>query len=137
MVQSGIADIDECLADRNMCLQGRCKNTIGSYICDCNDGFDVKEGEHTCTGMSVSIVVVISLLDFTMFQKQSQMYKEWEYTDKRFYNHCSITIHPVSSFASIVFLKNQIITTDNYGANIGNFAALLFHTNSLYFVTFP
>ena len=33
-------DVDECLDDTVMCVNGTCVNTAGSFNCDCNDGYE-------------------------------------------------------------------------------------------------
>lgn len=44
------ADIDECREGYN-CSQ-HCNNTIGSYLCYCDDGFTLNATDgHTCDGM--------------------------------------------------------------------------------------
>lgn len=44
-------DIDECLA--NICGQyGSCTNTIGSYVCNCNEGFHIQsDATPVCQGL--------------------------------------------------------------------------------------
>ena len=42
-------DIDECLAETDMCAQN-CTNTPGSYECSCHNGFD--EDGINCIGMN-------------------------------------------------------------------------------------
>ena len=44
-------DIDEC-EGVNDCQQ-LCENTVGSYVCSCNEGFTLAEDSRNCTGMSV------------------------------------------------------------------------------------
>lgn len=43
-------DVDECLSEEDDCHEfANCTNTIGSFICNCSDGF---EGNGTiCTGI--------------------------------------------------------------------------------------
>jgi len=43
-----LSDVDECAESREVCMEGRCRNTVGSYVCDCEDGFTVQHG--VCTG---------------------------------------------------------------------------------------
>jgi len=43
-----LSDVDECAESRQVCMQGRCKNTVGSFVCDCENGFSVQNG--SCTG---------------------------------------------------------------------------------------
>lgn len=38
------SDVDECAAG-NMCQNGECDNTMGSYKCRCEDGYSVKPDE--------------------------------------------------------------------------------------------
>ena len=33
-------DVDECTEMPELCLNGKCTNTDGSYICDCNEGYN-------------------------------------------------------------------------------------------------
>ena len=34
-------DIDECRSRYNICRNGRCKNTKGSFTCECTDGYEL------------------------------------------------------------------------------------------------
>lgn len=43
------ADTNECLVNNGGC-EHNCTNTLGSYICSCNDGFDL-EADMYCIGM--------------------------------------------------------------------------------------
>jgi len=47
-----ISDIDECQEDRELCQPGICKNTYGSYYCECQQGYSVKPGTTSCTGIT-------------------------------------------------------------------------------------
>ena len=46
--RSSCADIDEC-RDRSSCGSGRCTNVVGSFQCDCFDGF-TNGPDITCVG---------------------------------------------------------------------------------------
>ena len=41
MSLSGLScvDIDDCRENPLICLHGRCRNTVGSYICECESGY--------------------------------------------------------------------------------------------------
>lgn len=41
-------DINECIEFPGMCLNGRCKNTVGSYSCRCNQGYALDENGIKC-----------------------------------------------------------------------------------------
>ncbi|XP_043673250.1 fibrillin-2-like isoform X2 [Vespula pensylvanica] len=41
-------DINECIEFPGMCVNGRCKNTVGSYSCRCNQGFALDEHGIKC-----------------------------------------------------------------------------------------
>lgn len=43
-------DINECVEFPGMCQNGRCKNTIGSYSCRCNQGYALDEHGIKCNG---------------------------------------------------------------------------------------
>ncbi len=36
-----LEDINECNEMTQMCKNGRCSNTFGSYMCSCDDGFEL------------------------------------------------------------------------------------------------
>lgn len=36
------ADVDECEMNPNLCQNGKCDNTAGSFACRCEDGYSVK-----------------------------------------------------------------------------------------------
>ncbi|XP_053389047.1 mucin-like protein [Mercenaria mercenaria] len=41
------SDVNECLLDSNGCKQ-HCKNTNGSYFCECNSGYELESDGHSC-----------------------------------------------------------------------------------------
>ena len=46
-----ILDVNECVEDTDNCSQN-CNNTIGSYLCYCNDGHTLDSDDlHTCNGI--------------------------------------------------------------------------------------
>ncbi|XP_063036507.1 fibrillin-2 isoform X2 [Melospiza melodia melodia] len=42
-------DINECKVFPGMCMNGKCRNTIGSFKCRCNSGFTLDMDERNCT----------------------------------------------------------------------------------------
>ncbi|XP_066038029.1 fibrillin-2 isoform X1 [Chamaea fasciata] len=42
-------DINECKVFPGMCMNGKCRNTIGSFKCRCNSGFTLDIEERNCT----------------------------------------------------------------------------------------
>lgn len=46
-----VLDVDECASGNGMlCRNGQCVNTIGSFQCLCNDGYEVALDGRTCVG---------------------------------------------------------------------------------------
>ena len=43
-------DIDECMANPNLCDNGQCLNYPGGYRCECDMGFATHDGEGGCVG---------------------------------------------------------------------------------------
>ena len=44
-------DINECTEYPDMCENGRCRNSIGSFSCRCNQGYALDEDGVKCVGM--------------------------------------------------------------------------------------
>ena len=54
-------DIDECELGFSGCNQG-CRNTDGSFICTCNEGYQTHHNDpRYCVGMSVFVNIVGTL----------------------------------------------------------------------------
>ena len=51
------SDVDECSENTDNCSQG-CNNTIGSYLCYCEDGYTLDTDLHTCNGKMNSTEVL-------------------------------------------------------------------------------
>jgi len=46
-----LLDVDECASGNGMlCRNGQCVNTVGSFQCLCNDGYEVALDGRTCVG---------------------------------------------------------------------------------------
>lgn len=45
-------DENECQTKPGICENGRCVNTVGSYRCECNEGFTVSDAQNECLGKS-------------------------------------------------------------------------------------
>lgn len=54
-------DENECRTKPGICPNGRCINTVGSYRCDCNEGFEVSPSGTECIG-NYHILGVLSSL---------------------------------------------------------------------------
>lgn len=45
-----VVDVNECESGQDMCGNGECDNSIGSFTCRCEDGYSVKPGRgQQCT----------------------------------------------------------------------------------------
>ena len=49
-VNISIVDVDECENHDNNCQQN-CNNTIGSYTCWCNEGYELDSSGYRCNGI--------------------------------------------------------------------------------------
>nr|XP_024214767.1 fibrillin-2 [Halyomorpha halys] len=48
VVTVGLEDINECVEHDNLCKNGHCTNTFGSYMCSCSDGFRLSNTTAIC-----------------------------------------------------------------------------------------
>jgi len=48
------ADVDECSSLRGVCINGRCRNTVGSFLCLCQPGYFYNTERIICDGTSVT-----------------------------------------------------------------------------------
>lgn len=46
----GSKDINECTTVPDLCDNGRCRNSVGSYSCRCNQGYALDEDGVKCLG---------------------------------------------------------------------------------------
>ncbi|WAR00910.1 FBN1-like protein [Mya arenaria] len=52
-------DIDECRVLANVCQNGRCLNTMGSYRCICNNGYKPDTSGSQCIGKKYTIISIV------------------------------------------------------------------------------
>ena len=45
-----IVDIDECTQFPSLCKNGICRNTLGSFACECSAGLTLDAAERSCLG---------------------------------------------------------------------------------------
>lgn len=48
-----LEDINECNTMMNICANGRCSNTFGSYMCTCNNGFKLDDNAVGCVDIGM------------------------------------------------------------------------------------
>ena len=48
-VNVDLIDLNECLTENGGCRQ-TCTNTVGSFVCSCNEGFTLASDGRNCTG---------------------------------------------------------------------------------------
>ncbi|MGH0134419.1 UNVERIFIED_CONTAM: hypothetical protein FKN15_030693 [Acipenser sinensis] len=47
-----LKDVNECKMIHNLCSNGKCRNTIGSFKCKCDSGFALDSEERNCTDVN-------------------------------------------------------------------------------------
>lgn len=50
-ISMNLADINECNIYPDICKNGRCINTDGSFRCECPSGYKLDESRRECIGM--------------------------------------------------------------------------------------
>ena len=53
-------DIDECSEGVSGCSQ-LCSNTVGSYRCSCQNGYQLGSDNHTCLGNIINALLMIDI----------------------------------------------------------------------------
>lgn len=48
-----VVDVNECETIRDVCRNGQCTNTEGSYFCTCNPGYEATPDRTACTCESI------------------------------------------------------------------------------------
>ena len=54
-----IADVDECLNNNGSCSHN-CRNTEGSYYCECHAGYILHPNKHDCEGEYATYVGTVA-----------------------------------------------------------------------------
>ena len=55
-----LIDINECDTDNGGC-EHNCTNTLGSYQCQCREGYEMNNNEKNCTGIMRLISVIFNI----------------------------------------------------------------------------
>lgn len=55
-----ISDINECKINNGGCQQ-ICTNVFGSYLCTCNNGYNLMIDGHSCLGLKITYSLKLSL----------------------------------------------------------------------------
>ena len=63
-------DINECKTNNGGC-QHSCSNTVGSYSCTCNGGYELHSDEETCDGKKNEIIIIIHV--YTLVRKTLEL----------------------------------------------------------------
>ena len=69
-------DVNECAENIDNC-EHTCENTVGSFLCGCNAGYELTSDGRTCQGMNMcsyrwvcSIIIVKSILTAVLFKQK-------------------------------------------------------------------
>lgn len=71
---------DECTVFPDICINGECIDTSGSFLCECRSGFALDQTGKNCTGTWIfsqvhigtsCTYVMINLVNFTRYQRMS------------------------------------------------------------------
>ena len=56
------SDIDECSTQKGLCRNGQCLNTVGSFTCQCNVGYELSVDGRLCTGTKLELSIFLIFL---------------------------------------------------------------------------
>lgn len=68
------SDIDECSTQRGVCRNGQCVNTVGTFLCVCNDGYELSLDGRLCSGKELPLLIFYTLNVIWMFYSTSPVY---------------------------------------------------------------
>lgn len=79
------SDIDECSTQRGLCRNGQCVNTVGTFLCVCNDGYELTLDGRMCAGTELKLSIffwiwsVLHVLHYLshVFPLQISMNVQW------------------------------------------------------------
>ena len=60
-------EINECIMMPGMCKHGTCVNTLGSFHCECDRGYNYDEASHSCLGQYCAVCTVQVSVNITTF----------------------------------------------------------------------
>lgn len=53
------SDVDECSTQRGLCRNGQCVNTVGGFLCMCNDGYELTPDGRLCAGSDRAFLIFL------------------------------------------------------------------------------
>lgn len=68
------SDIDECSTQRGLCRHGQCVNTVGTFLCVCDDGYELTLDGRLCTGKELPIFIFYTLNVICVVYSMSLVY---------------------------------------------------------------
>lgn len=81
-----VSDINECGIMHGVCGNGTCQNTDGSFICDCDEGFESTMMMQVCMGELKFCTKVVCILTLNKLIMAS------------FYHYSFFSVSPINEF---------------------------------------
>lgn len=55
------SDVDECSIQRGLCRNGQCVNTVGTFLCVCDDGYELALDGRVCAGKELLFLMFVKI----------------------------------------------------------------------------